>query len=450
LRARDFLLALSAIPMTAWGAGAAELTLDGAVELALAENPALAAVEELRGQVAGGVIEARADAFPQLALVSSWGQSRSPAFLNSPDFEEILEQFPAGTFEPSTQELTRAVVEVTQPLFTFGKIGAAVDLARIVADAAEAQIETARLDTGAAAAEAYLRVLAAREGLTTIESQREFRRHDLERVESLLEIGEATELERLRAVAVAAELEPEIARRQGQVVIAETELRRVLGLPPGEPLELAPVGRALPASPAPERLAEEAIAQRPELDDLVFQAQVYEKRQVVTRAEGRPQIDLDGSWGREVRLIENFDDPLYSAWSFGVGLRWEFFDGGRRRGQIVQLESQRRQLELERADLEARVRLEVDRAWSDYRTARTRAESAETAAAAAREALRVARESYEQGIVTQTDLLDAQSRATTADVVAVESFYDALIEAARLSRAVGRMPNASWSSRQES
>ena len=48
-------------------------------------------------------------------------------------------------------------------------------------------------------------------------------------------------------------------------------------------------------------------------------------------------------------------------------------------------------------------------------------------------------------MATQTDLLDAQSRATAAEVLAVESFYDAWIQASRLARAVGIVPTASWS-----
>ncbi len=438
---------LAAAPLAS--ARAAQLTLEGAVETALARNPALAAVEELRGQVRGGIVEARADAFPQFALVSSWGQSRSPSLLNSPDFEEILAQFPGGTFEPRTQELYRAVVEVTQPLLTFGKIGAAVDLAKLVAEAADARVATAVLDTAQSTAEAYYGVLAAREGLATIEAQREFRRHDLERIESLLEIGEATELERLRAVSALADVEPEVAGRQGALTVAETRLREALALPPGEPLELAGVGRALPEPPASVGLGESALARRPEVDDLTYQEDVYEQRKRVTHAEQLPRVDLNGSYGREVRLVENFTDPIYSAWSFGVHLRWELFDGGRRRGQIAQFESQRRQLELQRADLEARVRLEVDQTLSDYRTARARASSSSVAAEAAGEALRVARESYEQGVATQTDLLDAQSRATAAEVLAVESFYDALIQASRLDRALGILPTADWAALEE-
>ncbi|GMU65535.1 MAG: transporter [Acidobacteriota bacterium] len=442
-------VAALAAAVSAPPAAAAELDLPRAVELAFANNPALAAAREVRSQVEGGIVEAKADAFPQIALDSSWGQSRSPSLLNSPDFEDILEQFPGGSFEPSTQELSRAVIEVTQPIWTFGKVRAAIDLAELVADAAGAQVSTAELDTGNAVAEAYYRLLAAREGLTTIEADREFRRRDLERVASLLEIGEATELEQLRAGAALAEVEPEVAARQGQVAVAETTLRRLLALPPGEPLELVEVEQALPEAPAVEPLVEAGLAARPELADLGYQAAIFEKRKTVTRADGKPQVEFTGHWGREVREIENVDDPLYSTWAFGVGLRWEFFDGGRRRGQVAQLESERRQVELQLEDLRARIRLEIDQARSDYQTAIARAAAAEASAAAAREALRVARESYEQGVANQTDLLDAQSRATQAETIAVSSFYEALIQASRLARAVGRLPTAGWSSSPE-
>lgn len=445
MRWRSLALALCACALPA---RAATLDLERAIATALERNPGLRAVEETRAQVAGGVVEARADALPQLALVSSWGRSRSPSLLNSPDFEDILQQFPSG-FEPSEQELSRTVIEVSQPIWTFGKLGAAIDLAEIVVDAAEAQIATARLDTALEVAEAYYAVLGAREGLVTVESERDYRRGDLRRVEDLLEIGEATELERLRAVSALAEVEPEVARRQGLVAIAETRLRRALALAPDEPLELEAIAHELPPETAREGLVDLAIANRPELADLAAQSDVYAQRKIITHAEGLPQIDFTGSYGREVRELGNFGDPLYSSWAFGVGLRWEFFDGGRRRGQVAQFESQRQQLQLRLEDLRSRVRLEVDQAWTDYRTARARAAAAEISANAAREAVRVARESYEQGVATQTDLLDAQSRAVNAEVLAVNSFYEALIQASRLSRNLGRLPTEGWTAATE-
>jgi outer membrane protein TolC len=441
-----------ALALFAGEAGAIELDLAGAVATALERNPALLAVEALRSEVAGGIVEARAAAFPEIALLGSWGQSRSPALLNSPDFEEFVEQFPGGAFAPATQELYRAGVELKQTLWSFGKVGTAIELAKVVADAADARIAAARLDTGLAAAEGFFAVLAAREGLATLEAERELRRSDLERVASLLAIGEATELEELRARAALAEVEPEVARRQGEVAVAESRLRQLLALAPGEPLALAAERRErtrLPDVPPLEELVARALDSRPETTDLELQEEIFRKRQKITRADGLPGLELNGAWGREARLFDNFGDALYDAWSFSLDLRWELFDGGRRRGQIAQLESQRQQLVWQQEDLRARIRLETDRAHSDYRTSRSRAESAEAAARAAREALRVARANYEEGVATQTDLLDAQSRATAADVLAVEVFYDALAQASRLARAVGELPTASWNRSQE-
>ena len=425
-------------------AAAIHLDLAQAVETTLRVNPGLLSIEEIRSQVAGGIREARADAFPQLTFVSSWGQSRNPSFLNSPDFEEILAQFPGGGFEPSTQELTRALIEVKQPVWTFGKIRAAIDLAEIVGEAADAQIRTARLDAAFATAEAFYRVQAAREGLATIEGEREFRSRDLARIEDLLEIGEATELEQLRALSALTAVAPEVARRQGQVTVAEMRLRQLLDLAPEEPLELEISSAGLPEPPAIALLVA-AAAERPEIDDLAHQESAYALQQQITRADGLPRIDLSGSWGREVRLVENFNDPLYNSWSAALELSWPFFDGGRRRGRIEQFESQRRQIALRRAELEATIRLETDQAWTNYATALSRASSAETFARAAQEAERVARATYEEGVANQTDLLDAQRSATGARVSAIEARYEALVEASRLSRAVGLLPTAPWS-----
>jgi outer membrane protein TolC len=221
-------------------------------------------------------------------------------------------------------------------------------------------------------------------------------------------------------------------------------LRQLLDLPAEEPLELEPSAATLEAPPAMAVLAAAAAA-RSAIEDLVHQEGAYKVQQQITHADGLPRVDLNGYWGREVRLVTNLSDPLYSSWAATLELSWPFFDGGRRRGQIEQFESQRRQVALRRAELEATIRLETDTAWSNYATALSRATSAETSARAAEEAERVARATYEEGVATQTDLLDAQRNAVIARVNAIEARYDALIEASRLSRSVGLLPTEPWS-----
>ena len=432
----------AAVPGLAPVASAVEVDLAAAVDLALAQNPGLKAVEERRREVQGGITEAKADAYPQVAAVSSWSRSRNPSLLNSPDFDEFLDQFPGGEFEPREQELKSLGVEVSQPIYTFGKIGAAVDLARQVADVAEAQIAVAELDVALLAAEAYFEVEAARRALETVAEQEKARREFLAVVEARHDIGEATRLELLQSQATLAELRPALVSSEGRLEQARARLRAVLGLPDGEPLEVRPPAEdtELPAAPPGRALLARALEQRPELRDLELQAEALLSQEQVTRADGRPQVELTGLYGRETRLVDDLPDPLFDNWFVALGMRWEFFDGGRRRGEIAQLESQRRQLDWQRRDLVLQVRFEIEESVTEYETARARLLATDVAARAAREAARVARESYREGVALQADWLDAQQRETEAEIRFVDARFTARVQAARLLRALGTLP----------
>jgi len=424
------------------GQAAETLDLQGVVDAALASNPAYQAVLAQRQQLQGAVQEAKADAFPQLTFSSFYDRSRNPSLLNSPDFSDFIQNLPPGVdFTPSEQTLYGLRVDVTQPLFTWGKVGAAVRLARFAAEAAEAQIDAAGLDTAEQAARAYFQLLGAREALATVKIQRQARQEALDVARSRLQLGDATRLEVLQAEAALAEVEPQIAESEGAVQVAEASLKTALGMPTSAALEVQPaVNRKLPEVPERDVLLRLAEQRRSELTDLQRQDDALHMDQKVKRAEGRPHVDLAGNFGRTVRELQNIDQPLYDDWRVGVTLSWEFFDGNRRRGQIAQIESQREQLRYQRADLQNQIDLEVDRAWTGYRTARQRLEATRQSTAAAREARRVAEENYREGVALQADLLAAQEREISAEVANVRARYDAWDWAVQLARAVGYLP----------
>ncbi|HPC84577.1 MAG TPA: TolC family protein [Thermoanaerobaculaceae bacterium] len=421
-----------------------EIDLDSAIHMALESNQAFQAVVEKRVEVQSAIAEARADAFPQLSLYAGWNQSRNPSFLNSRDFEDILNQFPGADFSPRAQDLYATGLRLSQPLFTFGKIGAAVQLARLAASATEAQVEVARLDTALAAAEAYYGLLAAREQVRTLELEQQSRAEALAVVQARFDIGEATRLELLQAQAALAEVSPTVEGARGGLLVAETRLRAVLGLWAGASLTVRPVEGDPPAPPDSGILARAGWVRRPELAALELEREARRRQERVITADGLPRIDLSGSWGRQVRLLENLDRSLFDDWRVSVDLSWSLFDGGRRRGQAAAVRSVQRQLELRLADTENRVALEVEQAVTGYRTALARLEAARQARDAAREARRVAEETYQLGAAIFADVLDAQRREVQAEVNAVASYFEAWVGAARLARAVGRVPGVAW------
>lgn len=438
------LLALAAV-VSAAPVDAIELNLNRTVELALAQNPGLQSAADRREEVASQIRQARADAFPQLTLVSSWDRARNPSLLNSKDFEEFLKQFPDGTFRPAEQTLYTAQVQVSQPLFTWGKIGAAIELAELATRAVGAQIDGAMLDTALSAVRAYLDLRSSRAALRVIELQEEAREAALEVVRARFAAGDATRLELLRAEAALAEVAPAVARTRGAVAVAESALRAVLGLEPGVPISVPDTPEQPPRTlPPSEVLVGAALMNRPELSDLHYQEEARERQRRVIQADGRPNADLTGAYGRQARLADDLTDSLFADWRVGVNLRWELFDGGRRRAQVAQVGSQIRQLRWQQREMRSTVAFQVEQAWHAAVAAAASWQAAEVAARATREASRIARENYEQGVALQADLLDTQQREIEAEVLAVTSFYEALSRHAELNRAVGLLPNEPW------
>ena len=205
------------------------LDLEAVVDLALDGNPGLLAEKERLREVEAGVTEVRADAYPQLSFTTGWDLSRNPSLLNSADFEEFVEMFPGGSFEPRRQELFTTSTELRQPLFTWGKVGAALDLAESVVEVTEAQISAVRLDTAAEAGRAFYDLLSRKQALGALEAQEQARQEALEVVQARYDLQDATRLDLLRAQASLAQVSPSLEEARGQISVAESRLRRALG-----------------------------------------------------------------------------------------------------------------------------------------------------------------------------------------------------------------------------
>lgn len=434
------MIVVSALLVAPMAAAEEVLDLERAIDLALQNNPFLKSIEERRTQVEAGVREAWADVYPQVAFRGGWNRSRNPSLLNSADFEDLIELFP--DYSPQQQDLYNLGFDMSQPIYHAGKIGAGIKLAKLVVEITDAQIAAAQLDAGLIASEAYFRVLESREGLATIEIQRQARQESLAVVQARYDLGDATELEMLQAKAALAELDPIIDRARGAVRVAIIDLKAVLNLD-ADPI-VQELEDPLPAMPEKDRTLLFALDTRPEFDDLELQLDAYDKQKRIVKADQLPQIDLNGLYGHTVRLPENWNDSLYADWAVAIGLRWEFFNGGRVKAQVAGLESEKQQVAWQLEALFNQVEQEVEAAITEYSAALSQWETAEISALAAREASRVARESYEEGVALQTDWLTAQEREITAEVVRVQSYYGARTSVARLARAVGLQADEAW------
>ena len=374
------------------------MSLPEALSRARAENPmirvAKAKVDERRGLIT----TTRADALPQVSLVADFTRVRDVSILNS-GFADSAAMFgisPDSLVGARSVYGTQAFVQ--QPLFYWGKLGTAVEIAKMGEREAALGYTSTELDVLHGVANAYLNVLAAQAELEVIETRRSTAERFLSDVTAKVESQMATELDRLRAESELLAVIPEALQADAQVKLAIEILNGQLGLDPKTALVLAELG-------LPEAAAKPAGTERSELAQLKQQEAMYKANEKIIRSDLRPKFDLTGTYGYQAGSTDNLFKEPYDTWRVNVTMRFPIFDGLRSSGKRAQNSAQLEQVRQVRIDKERSVAIEQSKADRDVVKAVALNEAATKAHDANLEALRMSRDAFDQGLITSLDLL---------------------------------------------
>ncbi|HJW44710.1 MAG TPA: TolC family protein, partial [Geothrix sp.] len=295
------------------------LDLAGALARARAENPMLRAAKARVEERQGLITSTRADALPQLTLVGDFTRARDVSILNS-GFADSAASF---GLSPSSLVGTRSIytsqANLTQPLFYWGKLGTAIDIAKMGAREATFAFTTSELDVLHGVAKAYLGVLSAQAEQEVIETRRKTAEQFVSDVKAKLEAQSATELDRLRAESELLAVIPESLQADAQVKRAVEVLNGQLGLDPKAPLVLAPLG-------LPEAGPKPAGAERSELAQLKQQEAMYRANEKIITSDLRPKFDLSASYGYQAGKSDNLFKEPYDTWKVSVTMKFPIFD----------------------------------------------------------------------------------------------------------------------------
>jgi outer membrane protein TolC len=223
--------------------------------------------------------------------------------------------------------------------------------------------------------------------------------------------------------------------------IAEADLRRLIGTTGSGPIE--PAARLEPMSAKVgnvEPLIAEAIAARPERRALAERVDASKARNEAARAGLRPQISVNGGYDyarpnpRIFPRSERWDD----SWDASVNMSWPLWDGGRTRAERAETAAQTKVAEARLADFDRQVAFEVRQRQLELESSLAAIATTADGVRAAAEARRVVAERFNAGVVTNTEVLDAQTALLQAELDRTRALVNARIAEARLARALGR------------
>jgi outer membrane protein TolC len=416
---------------------AGPLDLTTAVEAALGANPEILRSREVVEEAREIKREVTAEAFPQVTFEVNTFRFRDPGILNDPNFQ-TLEDLPADQSSDGTSFLPEEVFQpiqidqygyaltVEQPVFTWGRVPGARRVARRALDGVKLDVEETELDVARRVALAFHGLQLARHRLEVFEAERTSREAQVRRAQDLLETGAGTRLDLLRARVELANLEPRILQARQEGAQARARLNEAMGRPVDQPVEIdgpdLTAGTAPP--PAPGTLQQMAEARRPALRKFPVDRYLLEQQAKIARADLRPQLNFEGSYGSTSFDYDNLTDPDFRSWRLGLTASWTLFDGLRTPARVAQFHSRVSQNQLEENGFRLALAREIETALGDWREATAARAASKRAVEQAREARRVAEESYTWGAATSLDVLDAQRALREAELSLARAVHD--------------------------
>ena len=408
-------------------------TLVDAWRLALAHDNTLAAAQADVEGAQARERAARGARWPAVDAVAGYTRlSASP---------ELDVSTPEGAFRSGplfrNDQLITGSVGVKLPLYAGGAISAGMRAAHQALAAAKDNAQVTRADLKLEVAQVYVSVLRARRALETSNSSVASLTAHVNDVASMVSRELVSRSDLLAAQVALANAQEERLRSSNAVSLAFAAYNRLLGEPLDRTVDLddhLPTDAALSGRPLPA-LAHEALEGRNELKGLAAQADALAAQSRAEEGRRLPQLALTGTY-------THFDNQILdreNLASIGVGITWRLFDGGQARQDAAALSSDSRAARHRLEELRSQIELQVRQAWLDGQAAQARLSASRAAVAQADENLRTARELYEAGMGTNTQVLDAVALRVTAANNRDDSRLDLELAGLELAHAVGEL-----------
>jgi outer membrane protein TolC len=374
------------------------LTLGECLALTLDYSRGMLKAQENQAMSQGRYIEERAAALPQVKLEAHVMRSR----------DATREAF--GVPADNTGAL--GTVKLTQTVFTWGQVNAAIRAAQYDKAASAFLYEQARQLALREAAISFYNLLLTRELREVAEDNVKQKQRHLDEAERKFQAGVAMEYDVLAAKVALANAQPELTKAENDESLAHDQLLYFLGIEDEFQIQGDLSSPLQPPEPL-SRVLERARAQRPEVAYYEKRLGVFKELVTVAKAGDKPRVEFRGNLGYS---SSDYPDLEVSgeSWDAGLYLSFPVFDGFRTKGQVDQARSRLRTVDIEYKQLLDEIALDARDASNRVVDAAQIVKSLDATLAQAQRLLEMADAGYRYDVKTYLDVEDAQFNLRSA------------------------------------
>lgn len=392
-------------------AGAEPLTLRDAIRTGLDNNNRLKAARFNSQAARQGVTAATSRYLPVIAFEETLVASNSPlnAFMMKLDesrFNPAEFATPDAINHPSAQHDFKTALSLQQPLFV-PALAPLKELAVADARKAELDLEAARQDIAFQVFHAYLAVQRAVAGLKAADQAVADARENMRLATVRTASGVGLKSDELRSRTHLSQVEQQRLTAGNNVTLSRMKLAQLVGLPEDSSYEVSALPETVTVPEMNEQVFAGALQDRVEIRRSRTDVDKSDAALRLARSGYLPTVGAFASYQLNAK-----DAPFSSdndAWTAGVSLKWNLFDGFRttseRQRVLSEQSAAREMLESTTRD----IRYQVRESYLRRDEAAKHREAAHNSLQDAEETVRLLSKRYENSLATMAELLDAQT-----------------------------------------
>ena len=328
----------------------------------------------------------------------------------------------------------------TQPLFMGGKIVAYNKATAMAEELARLQAETTRRDVVVSTDKAYWQVVSLVNKKALASNYLDLLRKLESDIEKMVAEGVATKSDLLSVRVKVNEAEMSLAKAEDGLYLSRMLLCQLCGLPLDSSIKLADEGLEdfHPHNYDGSTSVDEAYAKRPELKSLDLGVQIYGEKVKIARSEYMPKVALVGNvLVSNPSVYNGFQKQFDWNWNVGVTLSVPIWNWRETTYKVRAAKAEYNEQQERLRDVREKVEMQVAQAVAGVRESNKRLTMAERSLERAEENLRYATLGFQEGVITVSQMLEAQTAWLSARSTRLDAKIDVQLSDVNLRRVLG-------------
>jgi len=423
--------------MPVWESDTRYLSLEDVIRMALENNRDIRIQEEEVTYARANITQAQSKFFPQGSIGYTFTYNGSVMLSGSPLASQLSSKKDIGIYTGYKSD-NLATLSGSQMVYDGGASIANLKEARVKLKIQQETLVARKLEIEFEAKRLFYGLLLAYETLRINQDLVDQARAHYKDVRSRFEQGTSSRFDALQSKVQISKAIPPLVQAQNSIEIISNDMKKLLYLDMNCKIKLKESLRYSPIDVDLEGFLNEAYKNSPEMHLKVLGVDLEKWAIEFAKSPWYPNINATANYFNRSDNINNWFNYRHSDWNIGIGGTISIFDGMSTLAKVKEARARYSQAILTKENITEQIAVEVRRGCLDLKEAHAIILSQKDSLAEAKDALNISYIGYDNGVMINLDVIDAQVSLSQVEKNLAGGIYDYLMAGAYLDRVMGR------------